>query len=95
MHQCLLCSGLIPSSTQRCPNCAVEPSRVSLRAVAAVVGLATLSVNCAPVYGLPCVGDQLDGGDQGCPGECTTLLPDGGDPRRDTESGCFDDGGTP
>lgn len=78
----------------RCPNCAVSP-RKSLLGVAGLVALAFSGCgSVVPVYGVPCTAKQLDGGANGCFGQCDTLLADGGAPASDPSNTCFD-GGTP
>jgi hypothetical protein len=64
--------------------------------VAAIGGLVVASGCLAvPVYGIPCNQKQTDGGTNGCYGDCDTLLPDGGDPKKDSTHYCFTDGGSP
>jgi hypothetical protein len=62
---------------------------------AGTVALVSSCVLAQPVYGVPCTSRQVDGGNDGCLGECTTLKPDGGDPRKDPSDPCFVDGGVP
>ncbi|MBE2251853.1 MAG: hypothetical protein IAE78_20120 [Myxococcus sp.] len=97
MNQCLSCQGVVPAGLAACPNCAVTRRKTGLKAAA--LGLVAIAVsNCGSamaLYGIPCTSKQVDGGANGCPGECTTLLPDGGDPRKDATNACFTDGGTP
>lgn len=98
MNQCVSCQGIVPAGLDACPNCVVS-SRKTRGLKAAALGLVAIAVsNCGSpmaLYGVPCVSKQVDGGTNGCPGECTTLLPDGGDPRKDRNDPCFTDGGTP
>lgn len=94
MKRCLGCSGLVPEGSSLCPNCAVTSGLKKL--VAAVGGLVVASGCLAvPVYGIPCNQKQVDGGTNGCYGDCNTLLVDGGDPKKDADDPCFVDGGTP
>lgn len=99
MNQCLQCQSVVPVSLVSCPNCAIDRKRGSKVLMAAAGLVALVSSNCStimPVYGIPCTSKQLDGGNNGCPGECSTLLPDGGSPTRDPADSCFKaDGGTP
>lgn len=96
MRQCLGCSGLVPEGSSGCPNCAVSSRGVVKKLVVAVGSLAVASGCLAvPVYGAPCTQKQVDGGQNGCYGDCDTLLVDGGDPKKDPENYCFVDGGTP
>jgi len=91
----------VPTEAAACPNCVVsaKATGVALKLVlaAGTVALMSSCILCAqPVYGIPCTSKQVDGGNDGCPGECTTLNPDGGDPRKDpTNTACFVDGGVP
>lgn len=99
MKQCLGCRGLVPESLESCPNCAVE-RRTGLKGLVAAAGVVALvASSCGvpmPVYGIACTSKQFDGGHNGCPGECTTLLDDGGLPARDSSNSCFKaDGGIP
>ncbi len=68
-----------------------------MMAAAGVVAIVVSSCGVpTPVYGIPCTSRQFDGGNNGCPGECTTLLPDGGLPARDSSNSCYKaDGGSP
>ena len=95
MKQCLACRGLVPESLDACPNCAVTPRRLKkLVGLVALVGAAATS--CVPVYGAPCALRQVDGGSNGCFGQCDTLLEDGGTPAKDPQHECFvPDGGAP
>lgn len=97
MRQCLSCKGVVPASSVECPNCAVSRKRGLTKAVVlgGTIALASGCLIATPVYGIPCTSKQVDGGTQGCFGECTTLKPDGGDPRKDPSDPCFTDGGTP
>ena len=99
MKQCLGCQGLVPEGLAACPNCAVErgPGVKGLVAAAGLVVLAASScVLATPVYGIACTSKQVDGGAAGCPGDCATLLDDGGAPDHDPSNSCFKgDGGTP
>ena len=96
MKQCVACRGLVPESLSQCPNCAVAP-RSSLKKVVGLVALVASGCSApTPVYGIPCTSRQLDGGNNGCPGDCSTLLDDGGVPARDPQNSCYKpDGGTP
>lgn len=99
MKQCQSCNGLVPDALDVCPNCAVTRKKKGLKVVAAASLVSLALSNCGSqmaLYGVPCTSRQVDGGTNGCPGACDTLLPDGGDPRKDpTNSACFTDGGTP
>jgi hypothetical protein len=95
MKRCTACGGFAPLGVTRCPNCAVGPGRM---AIAALAGFALFGESCgvlSAAYGIPCTSKQVDGGLFGCPGECETLQPDGGDPRKDPANLCFRDGGVP
>jgi hypothetical protein len=97
VKQCVSCQGVVPAGLDGCPNCAVSSRKHGgLKAVA--LGFVAIAVsNCSQMalYGVPCASKQVDGGTAGCFGECTTLLDDGGDPRKDPANVCFTDGGTP
>ncbi|MBL8923127.1 MAG: hypothetical protein JNJ54_30030 [Myxococcaceae bacterium] len=98
MKQCLSCNGLVPDTLDVCPNCAVTRRKKGLKVVAAASLVSLALSNCGSqmaLYGVPCTSKQVDGGNNGCLGACDTLLPDGGDPRKDRTSSCFTDGGTP
>ncbi|MBL8909634.1 MAG: hypothetical protein JNM17_02915 [Archangium sp.] len=99
MRQCLGCSGLVPEAVENCPNCEVSALARGVKTLvtAGTIAITTLAACAAPtpVYGVPCVSKQIDGGNNGCIGSCDTLLSDGGDPRRDPSNSCFTDGGTP
>ncbi len=99
MRQCLGCGGLVPKEAADCPNCVVsaKASGVVRKVVFAAGAAALVSsfIACQPVYGIPCTSKQVDGGTNGCPGGCTTLNPDGGDPRKDPSDPCYVDGGVP
>lgn len=89
----------MPQSLETCPNCEAAP-RSALKKVAAAAGLVALVASgCSapmPVYGIPCTSRQLDGGNNGCIGDCSTYLDDGGVPARDPQNSCYKpDGGTP
>jgi len=74
----------------------VSSSGLVKKLVVAVGGLVVASGCLAvPVYGMPCNQKQVDGGTNGCYGDCNTLLADGGDPKKDADHDCFVDGGTP
>ena len=92
VNQCLSCQGVVPAGLVACPNCAVTRKKKGL--TMAAVGLVALAVsNCGSamaLYGVPCTAQN------GCLPDCTTKLPDGGDPKKDpTNTRCFTDGGTP
>jgi hypothetical protein len=98
MRQCVGCEGLVPESESSCPNCRVNARSGVWRKLAVATGtlaLVACGIAPSPAYGIPCVGKQVDGGRNGCYGDCTTLLPDGGDPRKDPKDSCYTDGGTP
>ncbi len=98
MKQCLGCQGLVPEAFEACPNCAVErrSSFKKLMAAASMVAIVASGCIATPVYGAPCTSLQIDGGNDGCPGGCTTRLADGGAPARDPMNSCYQaDGGTP
>ena len=97
MKQCLGCSGLVPETFESCPNCVLERGVKKLIATAGLIALAATGCEVpTPIYGIACTSRQLDGGNKGCPGECTTLLDDGGVPARDSSNSCFKaDGGSP
>lgn len=100
MRQCLGCNGLVPESSSSCPNCEVTAKKHGLvRKVVVATGTLALiacGIAPAPAYGVPCASKQVDGGTNGCIGECTTLQSDGGDPRKNpADTACFTDGGTP
>jgi hypothetical protein len=97
MKQCLRCQGLVPASLSACPNCAVAPRSSGLKKLVGFVALVgATAISCVPVYGAPCALRQVDGGRNGCFGQCDTLLDDGGSPEKDPQSECFvPDGGTP
>ena len=100
MRQCLGCGGLVPTEATDCPNCVVSAKASGVvRKVVLAAGTVALMSSCfvaQPVYGIPCTSKQVDGGTTGCPGECTTLIPDGGDPRKDPgNTACYVDGGVP
>lgn len=81
----------MPETVGACPNCAMSSAKFGLRAMVATAGLVAFTASsCSPVavYGVPCTSKQLDGGMNGCPSSCDTLLPDGGDPHKDTTTGC-------
>jgi len=98
MRQCSGCSGLVPDGSSSCPNCAVTRGANVGRKLLVAVGVATLVGACVlpqPAYGISCTQPQIDGGANGCYGSCDTLLSDGGDPTKDPDNYCFDDGGVP
>jgi hypothetical protein len=100
MRLCAQCHGFIPEATSACPNCAVAPRRATLTRAVLGAGIATLiATGCGgtpmPAYGVACTAKQVDGGNNGCPGECSTLLSDGGKPSRDPGNSCFNDAGIP
>ena len=99
MKQCLACRGLVPESLSSCPNCAIAPRSSALKKMAVATGLVALvggAMSCVPVYGAPCTSRQVDGGTNGCFGDCNTLLEDGGTPAKDPQDPCFQsDGGNP
>ncbi|MDP1825994.1 MAG: hypothetical protein Q8L48_22205 [Archangium sp.] len=58
--------------------------------------VATGATSCVAIYGAPCTSRQLDGSNDGCPGDCNTYLEDGGVPARDPSNSCYKaDGGSP
>jgi len=98
MKQCLGCRGLVPEPLQECPNCVTERG-LGLKVFVAAAGMvAIVASGClaTPVYGIACASKQVDGGHNGCFGDCNTLLDDGGLPARDPTNECFKaDGGSP
>jgi hypothetical protein len=94
MKQCLACSGLVPESLDSCPNCAVTPRGSVLKKVVAAAGLVALAGTVSgcpmPVYGIACTATN------GCFGDCSATLSDGGARTNDPQDPCFGlDGGTP
>ena len=97
MKQCLGCSGLIPDPIEACPNCAVNTRRSGAKGLAVAAGVVVLvgsSCTFTAIYGEPCTAKQVDGGTSGC-WDCASTLSDGGDPKQDPSSICFEnpDGG--
>lgn len=90
MRQCSRCSGLVPEGSSVCPNCDVSPRASKAKLALMVSALAVANgCSCQPVYGLSVTCDENPAA---C---CDELLPDGGDPKKDSENVCFVDGGTP
>ena len=96
MLRCATCGGLIPAAVDACPNCPLSPPR-PFKTLLATIAFAVSSscYSCLPYGAPPCFEPQVDGGRDGCLGECTTLEADGGDPTRDPANPCFVDGGSP
>ena len=92
IRQCATCNGLVPARAKACPNCVVDVKRgLSVPKTAAFVTLLISTSYCAPVYGAPCTAKNNCSLD-----DCTTTLPDGGSPKNDSTSECFEpDGGAP
>jgi len=86
----------VPESASGCPNCAVSPRGALTKLIVTVGSLVVVSgcILATPAYGITvqCDQPQIDGGAQGCPGDCDTVLPDGGAWKDDPSSGC---GGAP
>ena len=98
MKQCSGCRGLVPENLDACPNCLVErgPGLKVFVAAAGMVAIVASGCLATPVYGIACTSKQYGGGNNGCPGECTTYLADGGLPAHDPGNSCFKaDGGEP
>ena len=98
VKQCVACAGLVPEKSSSCPNCDATARLSGVRRIKAAAFTALLITSCGavPVYGAPCTARELDGGNRGCIDECEEPLADGGSPKKDATTACFQpDGGAP